>query len=68
MGDRLHPCQMAKVVECRNRKKLGIRILEKLRTIHLLEAHYNTGTKLIFAQRTLQQALKYTKITIRQEV
>ena len=43
-------------------KKLGIRLLDKLRTIHLLEADYNTGRILIFAQRMMDNAAKLHQI------
>ena len=34
----------------------GVRLLTKLQTINLLEADYNTGTKLIFIQRMISNA------------
>ena len=43
-------------------KKVGIRTLEKLRTIHLLEADYNTGTKHIFSNRAMHNALIHKQI------
>ena len=43
-------------------KKCGIRLLDSLRTIHLLEADFNTATKLIFAQRTMQHAMEHDQI------
>ena len=43
-------------------KMKGIRLLSKLRTIHLLEADFNTGTKLIFAQRIIQNAYKHKQV------
>ena len=44
-------------------KNAGIRLLASLRTIHLLEADFNTTTKLIFAQRTMDRALSTDQIT-----
>ena len=41
----------------------GIRLLSKLRTIYLLEANFNTGTKLIFAQQMMHNAYKYDQVT-----
>ena len=41
------------------KNKLGIKLLEKLCTIHLLEADYSTGTKLIFTQQAMNQAIEY---------
>ena len=49
-------------VERRTRKKTGVRLLKKLRTIHLLEADYNTDTKLIFAKRMMASAMKLNQI------
>ena len=43
-------------------KVRGVRLLSKLRTIHLLEADFNTGTKLIFAQRMMVHAYKHGQI------
>ena len=43
-------------------KVAGVRLLSKLRTIHLLEADFNTATKLIFAQRTMDRALDTNQI------
>ena len=43
-------------------KVAGVRLLEKLRTIHLLEADFNTATKLIFAQRTMDRASETNQI------
>ena len=43
-------------------KKPGVRTLSKLRTIHLLEADFNTGTKMIFARRMMNNAYKYKLI------
>ena len=43
-------------------KILGVQLLSKLRTIHLLEADFNTATKLIFAQRTMDNALNLHQI------
>ena len=40
----------------------GVRLLSKLRTIHLLEADVNTGTKLIFAQRMMANAYRHRQI------
>ena len=43
-------------------KSRGVRLLSKLRTIHLLEADFNTGTKLIFAQRMMNKAYKHNLV------
>ena len=43
-------------------KKKGEKRLDKLRTIHLLEADFNTGTKLIYNQRMLTNARKFNLI------
>ena len=42
--------------------KPGVRLHNKLRTIHLLEANYNTGTKLFFAQGMMANAMKLSQI------
>ena len=43
-------------------KRSGERRLDKLRTIHLLEADFNTGTKLIFNKRMLGNARTHNLI------
>ena len=43
-------------------KVQGVRLLSRLRTIHLLEADFNTGTKLIFAQRMMDNAYEHKQI------
>ena len=42
-------------------KAVGIQLLEKIQTIHLLKADYNTGTKLRFAQGAMKQALDFNQ-------
>ena len=42
-------------------KKKGEKRLDKLRTMHCLEADFNTGTKLIYNQRMLSNARKFNK-------
>ena len=44
------------------KKVRGVRLLSKLRTIHLLEADFNTGTKLIFAQHMISHTYKHGQI------
>ena len=39
-------------------KKPGVRLLSSLCTIHMLKADFNTSTKQIFAQRTMDNALQ----------
>ena len=36
--------------------------MEKLRTIHLLEADYNTGTKRIFLQQAMTHPIEYNQM------
>ena len=43
-------------------KARGVRLLSKLGTIHLLEADFNTGTKVIFAQRMMNNAYKNKQV------
>lgn len=43
-------------------KRSGERRLDKLRTIHLFEADFNTGTKLIFNKRMLRNARDHVLI------
>ena len=43
-------------------KVAGLGLLAKLQTIHLLEADFNTGTKLMFAQRMMKNAYKHQQI------
>ena len=40
-------------------KKVGVRLLSRLRTIHILESDFNTGYKLHIAQRTMDNALQH---------
>ena len=40
----------------------GVRHISKVRTILLLESDYNTGTKHIYANRTMHNAAKHRQI------
>ena len=43
-------------------KKLGKILLSALWTIHLLEADFNTATKMIFAQRAMNNAIAHNQM------
>ena len=62
MGARTSLGTLEKFTEHFFRKKLGIRLLTALQTIHLLEADFNTTTKLIFAQRAMDHAASSDQI------
>ena len=43
-------------------KKLNVRLLPTLRTVHLLEGDFNTGRKLISLQRAMDNAIQASQI------
>ena len=57
---------METFAKCCIGKKLGKKLLSALWTIHLLEADFNTATKMIFAQRAMNNAIEQDQIPVSQ--